>query len=178
MKERGLPPCEICVALYKYEDLDGERALEFPIMENDLIRGYASNYFDEIIRRISREEEIRIILETTTFHPDLKESSQTLRDANMSFEEERYSHTKTSCRKILEGLRERVPNWKTIDGSESACEKFKGVLNSMYSFASVGGPHPGISTREETEFILKAVAGTFFYVNTLLKNGRMGLVEG
>jgi hypothetical protein len=173
LKEKGIPPCELCVALYKYEETRNEKKRELPIMENEIIKGSISHTFDEIIKKISKEEEIRIILETTTFHPKIKKLAETLRDAYISFEEERYAHTKTSCRKILENLRNKSKDWKKIDNSESICEKFKNTLNSMYSFASPGGPHEGLVTRDETELILKVVAGMFFYVNTLLKNDRI-----
>lgn len=176
LKEKGIPPCELCVSLYKYEETQGEETSELPIMENEVVKGTTWGYFDEIVKKISKEEEIRIIIETTTFHPEFKGLAETLRDAHISFEEERYPHTKTSCRKILENLRNRSKDWKTVDGSESICEKLKSVLNSIYSFASPGGPHEGISTRDETEFILKAVAGAFFYINSLLKSGRISFV--
>lgn len=176
LKEKGIPPCQLCVAFYKYEETQRTKTVEFPVMENEVIKGSAWGYFDEIVKRISKEEEIRIMIETTTFAPEVKGLAETLRDAYMSFEEEKYSHTKTSCRKILENLRNRSKGWTTIDDSESIHEKLNSVLNSMYSFASVGGPHEGKSTREETEFILKAVSAVFFYVNSLLKNARIGLI--
>lgn len=173
LKDKGLPPCELCVALYKYEEFVGRDTIEFPIMESEVIKSSTWSYFDEIVKRISKEEEIRIIIETTAFHPEVKVLAQNLRDAYISFEEERYAHTKTSCRKVMENLKNRSKNWKTIDGSKSLCEKFKPILSSIYSFASTGGPHEGINTREETEFILKAVASVFFYINNLLKSDRI-----
>lgn len=175
LKEKGIPPCELCIALYKYDELRDNQTIELPIMENEVIKGSTWGYFDEIVKRISREEEIRIIIETTTFHPEVSRPADTLRDAYLSFEEQRYSHTKTSCRKVLENLRNKSKDWETIDGSESICDKLKSILNSVYSFASPGGPHEGISTRDETEFILKAVAGALFYVNILLKSDRISL---
>lgn len=42
-----------------------------------------------------------------------------------------------------------------MDGSESLCEKLKSVVSSLYSFASIGGPHEGIVMKEETEFVLR-----------------------
>jgi hypothetical protein len=65
-----------------------------------------------------------------------------------------------------------VNEWKTVDGSESLCEKLKSVVSSLYSFASVGGPHEGVTTKEETELILKNTTSLLFYVNSLLKNQR------
>lgn len=161
--------------MYKYEETTNGETLEFPIMENEIVKGTTYSYFDEIIKRISKQEEIRIMLETTTFHSHVKNIAETLRDAYVSFEEERYSHTKTSCRKILENLRNTSTTWNAIDDSKSLCKEFKRVLSSIYSFASPGGAHEGVSTREESEFILKTVAGLFFYVNNLLKNNRINL---
>jgi hypothetical protein len=177
LKEKGVPPCELCVALYKYEEFRDNQTVELPIMESEVIKGSTWSYFDDIVKRISKGEEIRIMIETTTFHHGVKSLADTLRDAYLSFEEERYSHTKTSCRKILENLRNQSKEWKTIDGSESICDKLKSVFNSVYSFASSGGPHEGISTRDETEFVLKAVAGVLFYVNSLLKSDRIVLTQ-
>jgi len=176
LKEKGVPPCELCVALYKYEEPQDNKIVELPIMENEVIKG-SIYYFDDIVKRISKREEIRIMIETTAFHHGVKSLADMLRDAYLSFEEEKYPHTKTSCRKILENLRNQSKKWKTIDDSESICEKLKSVLNSIYSFASPGGPHEGISTREETEFVIKAVAGMLFYVNSLLKSDRIVLTQ-
>ncbi|MGH9922249.1 MAG: hypothetical protein ACRD38_05815 [Nitrososphaerales archaeon] len=173
LREKGIPPCDLCVLLYKYEETQDEKTIELPIMENEIVKAYVLNYFDEIIKKIAKQEEIRIILETTTFHTDIKNLAETLRDAYISFEEEKYPHAKTSCRKILENLRNKAENWQAIDDSKSICENFKRVLNALHSFSSIGGPHEGSSTREETEFILKSVAGAFFYVNSLLKNDRI-----
>lgn len=175
LKDRGIPPCDLCVALYKYEEIRGNRPIEYPIMENEIIRGTTGSRFDDILRRLAKEEEIRIMIETTSFHPDVKRQSETLRDAYISFEEQRFADTKTSCRKILENLKNKSKDWKTIDGSESICEKMKDILKSMYSFASTGGPHEGINTQDETALILKAVSGILFYINILLKGDRISL---
>jgi hypothetical protein len=125
------------------------------------------------VRRIIKEEEIRMMLETTSFHPDVKKQSGTLRDAYISFEEQRFADTKVSCRKILENLKNISKDWKTIDDSKNICEKVNDILKSMYSFASSGGPHEGINTPDETEFILKVTAGILFYINILMKNDRI-----
>lgn len=90
----------------------------------------------------------------------------------MSFEQENFVYTKTSYRRILEEIKRIVNEWKTVDGSESLCEKLKSVVSSLYSFASVGGPHEGVTTKEETELILKNTTSLLFYVNSLLKNQR------
>ncbi len=175
LEERGIPPCELLLALYKYDKMDSGKAIEFPIAEGEIIRGTIRNYFEDISKKLSKEEEIRIILETTTFHHELAKSTEVLRDAYISFSEGRYPDAKTACRRILESLKNLSENWKTIDQSESLCEKFTGMLKSMYSFASPGGPHPGITTRDETELILKTVATMDFYVNSILKGGRITL---
>lgn len=175
LKEKGIPPCDLCVALYKYEESSGKKTNEYPIMENEIIRGNTGSYFDDIMRKIVKEEEIRMMIETTIFHPDVKRQSETLRDAYISFEEQRFADTKVSCRKILENLKNMSKDWETIDGSKSICEKVNDILKSMYSFASTGGPHEGVNTPDETEFILKVVAGILFYTNNLLKNYRIAL---
>jgi len=176
LKEKGIPPCDLCVALYKYEESIGKRSIEYPIMENEIIRGNTGSYFGDIVRKIVKEEEIRMMIETTSFHPDVKRQSETLRDAYISFEEQRFADTKVSCRKILENLKNISKDWETIDGSKSICEKVNDILKSMYSFASTGGPHEGINTPDETELILKVVAGILFYTNNLMKNNRITLV--
>lgn len=43
----------------------------------------------------------------------------------------------------------------------------------MFSFASIGGPHAGVTTKEETDFILKNTTAMLFYVNALIKNRRI-----
>jgi len=68
---------------------------------------------------------------------------------------------------FLEG---KVITGKILYDSESLAEKVKGFTGSLYSFASVGGPHSGVVTREETELILKCTMSLLFYVNFLLKN--------
>jgi hypothetical protein len=80
---------------------------------------------------------------------------------------------KPLAEKILERIKGIVSEWKTVDGSESLCEKLKSVVNSLYSFASIGGPHAGVVTKEETDFILKTTASLLFYINSLLKNQRI-----
>jgi hypothetical protein len=145
-------------------------------MEKETIKGPTYN-FDDIVKRVIREQEVRIMIESTTFHPQLVNLAQLLRESQISFEEERCPDTKTSCRKILENLRNKAKNWQTVDHSKSICEKLNKVMDSIYSFASVGGPHEGLNTKDETELILRSVAATFFYVNTLLKAGRIQSTE-
>ena len=60
-----------------------------------------------------------------------------------------------------------------MDKSESLCKKLKSVVSSLYSFASIGGPHEGVTTKEETELILKNKTSLLFYINFLLKNQRV-----
>jgi hypothetical protein len=47
------------------------------------------------------------------------------------------------------------------------------VINSLYSFASIGEPHEGVTTKEETELLLKTTTSILFYVNSLLKSERV-----
>jgi len=177
LKKRGIPPCQLCVALYKYHEKPAEKANEFPIMENETIKGNTYN-FDDVVKKILKEQEIRIIIESTIFHPELAQLVTLLRDSQIAFEEERYPDTKTSCRKIIENLRAKSKDWETIDGSGSVSEKISKIMDIMFSFASVGGPHGGLNTKDETELILKTVAALFSYINTLMKNDRIGVKVG
>lgn len=175
LKKGGIPPCQVCIVLYKYRDQSGEAINEFPIMEGEIIKGNTWSNFDDIIKKALKEQEISMMLESTTFHPELAQLPQLLRDSQVSFEDERYPDAKTSCRKILENLRNKSKNWDTIDGSKSACEKLNKVMDSMYSFASFGGPHEGLNTEDETEVILKSTSSIFFYINKLIKANRISL---
>jgi hypothetical protein len=139
-------------------------------MEGMLLKGNTSSYFDDEVKRIFKEEEIRITLESVIFHPALSKLSSELRDAYFLFQQENFSSTKTSCRKVIEKLRSLVSNWESIDQSRSLCEKFKQLMNALYSFCSVGGPHEGVVTKKETELILKSTHGILLYVNSVLKN--------
>jgi len=148
-------------------------AVEYPIAEDMVERSSIISYpFDEEIKSILKEEEASLILEGTIFHPSLQKHVKTLKEAFLSFEQQKYSSTKTSCRKVLEVIKRIVADWKTIDTSESLCEKLKSIVNSLYSFASIGGPHEGVTTREETELILRNTSSLIFYVNSILKNQR------
>ena len=171
LKKRGVPPCDVLIIFYKYED--DEKVEELPIMEGVLLKSsYLSSHFEDEVKRLIKEEEIRITLESVVFHPSISPLATDLRDAYFSFEQENFSFTKTACRKIMEKLRNFVAHWKTIDGSESICDKFKQIMNSIYSFSSIGGPHEGVVTGEETELILKLVHAILIYVNSILKNER------
>ena len=172
LRDRGIPPCQLCLALYKYRDQTPAQSRQFPIMEDETVKGSAYS-FDDIVRRVTKEQEIALILASTTFHPQMVSLAQLLRDAQIAFEEERCPDTKTSCRKILEFLRAKSKNWQTIDNSKSICEKLCKMMDSLYSLASVGGPHEGLNTKDETQLILKSVSAVFFYVNTLLKSSRV-----
>jgi len=176
IKDLGFPlPCYCLSIVYLYEEeKDGESKC-FPIVEGMLMKGSVSYYFEDEVKRILKEEEAGIILEGTIFHEQLQRLSSNLKESLLSFEQENFAYTKTSCRKILEEIRRIITEWKTIDGSISLCEKLKSVINSLYSFASIGGPHEGVTTKEETEFILKSTTSLFFYINSLLKNQRIGL---
>ena len=139
---------------------------------NILLKGGYTSYFEDEIKRILKEEEAGLILEGTIFHQQLEKYVSNLKEALLSFEQENFVYTKTSYRRILEEIKRIVNEWKTVDGSESLCEKLKSVVSSLYSFASVGGPHEGVTTKEETELILKNTTSLLFYVNSLLKNQR------
>lgn len=174
LEELGLPlPSYFLISASKFEKESEQGVVTFPIAQNILLRSSYISYFEDEVRRILKEEEAGLILEGTIFHPELEKYSLSLKEAISSFEEESFAYTKTSCRKILEGIKGIVGKWKTVDGSESLCEKLKSVVNSLYSFASIGGPHEGVTTKEETELILKNTASLLFYINSLLKNQRV-----
>jgi len=175
LKDVGLPmPSPLLVTAYKYEEeREEEKKVEFSIMENILLKGNIYPFEDEA-KRILKEEETGLILEGTIFHPQLQKLTLTLKEALLLFEQENFAQTKTSCRKILEEIKRTISEWDTIDGSKSLSEKFSDVINPLYSFASIGGPHEGVTTREETELLLKTTTSTLLYVNSLLKNERVG----
>lgn len=173
LKTIGSPlPSEALIIAYRYEEWKG-LTVQFPIAEGVILRGYSSPQFDEDIRRLLKEEESSIVFEGTVFHQKLQGLDSTMREALSLFQQESYSHAKTSCRKIIEKVRHVSGEWRTIDKSDSLADKFKDVVNSVYSFSSIGGPHLGVSTREETEFILKSTLACLLYVNSLLKNERI-----
>jgi hypothetical protein len=173
LKAAGLPlPSTLLAIAYKYVKQEREKPAEYPIAENIVLKGSVYSFEDEA-NRILKEEEAGIILEGTIFHPQLRKHVSTMKEALLSFGQENFAYTKTSCRKILEDLRRVANKWSAIDNSKSLCEKFNALLNSLYSFASIGGPHEGITTREETELLLKATTSVVFYVNILLKSGRV-----
>jgi len=111
------------------------------------------------------------------FSSKLEKSSQMAREAFVSFEQENYADTKTSCRKIVEEIRQIASRWKTIDRSESLCQKLQDLVGKLYSFASIGGPHEGVATKEETEFILKGAVSLLFYCNSILKSERVSFEQ-
>ena len=166
LKEKGIPPCDLLIIFYKYL----EKEKEYPIMEGMVLSSSISpSYFDDEIKRILKEEEIKITLESIVFHSKIAKRADELKEAYLLFEQENFSSTKTSCRKVIEKLREIVSSWESIDGSKSLCEKLKQMAKALYSFASVGGPHEGIVTREETELILKTTHSLLLYINSILK---------
>lgn len=180
LKIMGLPlPSNFLISAYKYEETvinlksGKEEKREFPITESFMLKGNIYSYYDDEVKRILKEEEAGLILEGTIFHPQLQKYISNTKYALLSFEQENFAFTKTSCRKIVEGIRQIIKDWDTIDGSNSLSEKFNRVINSLYSFASIGGPHEGITTREETELLLKTTTSVLFYVNSLLKNERI-----
>ncbi|MDD2666792.1 MAG: hypothetical protein PHD13_05495 [Methanocellales archaeon] len=173
LKTIGLPmPSTLLFTACKYKEEKDRARREFPIAENVMLKGSTYTFEDEV-KRILKEEEAGLILEGTIFYPQLEKQVSTLKDALSLFEQEEYASTKTSCRKILEYIKQISSKWKTVDGSESLCDKLKSVIVSQYSFASIGGPHEGVTTKEETELILKNVTSLLLYINSLLKNQRV-----
>lgn len=173
LEEMGLPPCEALFILYRSKETHTGK--EYPIAEGMLLKeGYMSNLEDEV-KKLLKGEEIGIMLESITFHRQISKLANLLKDGFHSFEDEKFQDTKTSCRKILESMKTIVEDWKSIDGSKSIYEKFKKVISSLYSFASIGGPHMGVITKEETELILKTTYDCLIYINSILKNDRFQL---
>lgn len=171
-KEKGLPPCDALIIFSRYiQPRKGEENEELPIMEKKLLKG-TIYHFDDEVKKLIKEEEIGIILESVIFHQKIKSLASNLKHAFLSFEEDNFASAKTSCRKILEKLRDIISNWKSIDESSSLCDKFKSILKSLFSFASIGGPHEGVITEEETDLILKNTYSILLYVNSILKNDR------
>jgi len=174
VKNIGLPlPSHVLIIAYFYEEMFEQEKKTFPIAEDMLIKGSTLSYFEDEVKRILKEEEAGIILEGTIFCRELEKSSLTLKKAFLSFEQENFVHTKTLCRRVLEEIKRIISRWKMIDNSESLCDKLRSIVNSLYSFASIGGPHEGVTTREETELILKNTTSLILYVNSLLKNQRV-----
>lgn len=173
LKRLGFPlPSEVLLVVYKYEEGQEPKVTEFPIMETGLLKGASTPAFEDEIKRILKEQESGILLEGTFFHKDLEKCKATAKEALISFEQENFPPTKTSCRRIVETIKSIVGGWKTVDGSKSLCEKLQGVVNSSFSFASIGGPHEGVATREETEFLLKTTMSLLLYCNSILKGQR------
>jgi hypothetical protein len=174
MKALGLPlPSPALVVVYKYEEEEKGVVREFPIAEGVILRCGPTSYFEEEIKRILKEEESGIVLEGTVFHDRLQGLDLTMREAFSLFQQESFPHVKTSCRKVIERIKQISSGWKTVDNSESLADKFKGIITSVYSFLSIGGAHEGPSSREETEFILKSTLACLLYVNSLLKSERI-----
>ncbi|MHA1363456.1 MAG: hypothetical protein ACTSP1_13145 [Candidatus Freyarchaeota archaeon] len=175
LKATGLPlPSDILIVAYRwYEGENEQEKVERPIAEDILLKGDTYACFEDEVKKLLKEEEAGLILEGTVFHPQLANQSQTLKKALLSFEQENFAFTKTSCRRVLEKIKRIVGGWRTVDGSGSLCDKLKSVVGSLYSFASIGGPHEGVTTREETELILKNTTSLLFYINSLLKNERI-----
>jgi len=174
IEELGLPlPSYFLIIAYKFEKESDQGKAILPIAQNILLKGGYTSYFEDEIKRILKEEEAGLILEGMIFHPTLEKYISNLKEALLSFEQENFVFTKTSCRKILEQIKRIANEWKTVDESESLCEKLKSIVSSLYSFASIGGPHEGVTTKEETELILKCTTSLLFYINSLLKNQRV-----
>jgi len=179
IREMGLPvPSNVLVVVYKYQEETEEGRTELPIAEGVVLRGSVSySYFEDEVKRILKEEELKIISEATIFDKELRGLQPFVRRVLISFEEENFSNTKTECRRILEKIKKIIDSWASIDRSKSLCQKFKSFVNSLYSFASIGGPHLGTTTRGETEVIMKSTLAILFYVNSILKSHRMIMEE-
>jgi len=178
LKALGLPiPLDVLFVVYRYHEPLGEQLIEFPIAEGILLRSSGLSYFEDETKRILKEQESSMLLEGTIFHENLLKSTQMAREAVVSFEQENFAYTKTSCRRIIEEIKKTANAWKTIDGSESLCEKLKSLVNSLFSFASIGGPHEGVTTKEETELILKYTMSLLFYCNSILKSERVSFEQ-
>lgn len=174
LKAIGLPlPSPLLVAVYKYEEENEQGKAEHPIAEDIILKSYNISPFEDEVKKILREEEAGLILEGTIFHQRLEKYAPTLKKALISFEQEDFASAKTFSRKTLEEIKRIVNDWKTVDESESLCEKLKPIVSSLYSFASIGGAHEGIATKEETELILKCTTSLLFYINFLLKNQKV-----
>ena len=117
VEELGLPlPSYFLIIAYKFEkESDQEKAI-FPIAQDILLKGGYISYFEDEIKRILKEEEAGLILEGMIFHPTLEKYASNLKEALLSFEQENFAFTKTSCRKILEQIKRIVNEWKTVDG--------------------------------------------------------------
>jgi len=177
LKNQGLPlPSDFLIIIYSYEKKNEEfpgEAFEYPIVEGTIIKiGSIYGSFEDDSKRILQEEEAGFIIEGVIFNEELKEIIPTIKIALLGFEQERYPDTKTSCRKVLERIQQIIGNWSEIDNSSSICDKSKSIINSLKSFASIGGPHEGVTTREETELILKNTVAILIYINSILKNLR------
>jgi len=174
LKRLGFPlPSDVLLSVHKYEEGQEPNVTEFPIMETALLKGASTSAFEDEIKRILKEQESGILLEGTVFDKALAKCKATAREALISFEQENFPPAKTSCRKILETIKSLVAEWKMIDGSDSLCEKLQGIVNSSFSFASIGGPHEGVATRDETELLLKTTMSLLLYCNAILKSRRV-----
>lgn len=175
LKAIGLPlPSELLSVAYGYEVKHEQEKVELlPIAQDMVLRSGNLYRFEDEVKRILKEEEAGLILEGSNFHSRLVKHKSVLKEALISFEQENFAVAKTSCRKILEDIKQIVNDWKAVDDSQSMCEKLQKIVSSLYSFASIGGlAHEGVTTRAETELILKNTTSLLFYINFLLKNDR------
>ena len=150
---------------------------EAPIAEGLLFKVSHSGYFEDETKRILKEHEVGMLLEGAVFDRRLEKSRETAKEAVLLFEQENFAQAKTSARRIIEEIRKMSGEWRTIDHSPSLCDKFKTMVGSMYSFASIGGPHEGVNSKEETELILKSTVSLLFYCNSLIRNERVATAQ-
>lgn len=171
----GLPlPSSLLAVAYKYEVKHEQEMVEYPMAEDMMLwSGRTAYNFEDEVKRILKVEEAGLILEGSNFHSRLEKHKSILKEALISFEQENFAVAKTSCRKILEDIKQIVNEWDTVDDSQSMCEKLQKIVGSLYSFASIGGlAHEGVTTKAETELILKNTTSLLFYINFLLKNDK------
>jgi hypothetical protein len=120
LKSTGLPvPSYILAIAYRYRKSEDLNSPEIPIAENALFcQLYPISIFEQDIKRIQKVEEAKHILEGTIFNKDLEKITSELKNAYVFFEQESYSQTKTSCRKVIEKLKSlitcRVPQLMSV----------------------------------------------------------------
>lgn len=178
LKLSGLPlPVDVLFVAYKYDETQDQGTVELPAVEGWLLKGSVASTLQEEAARILQVEESGLLLEGTVFHKDLAQNSQTAKESLASFEQDTFAFTKTLCRRVIESIRSIVAEWKTIDTSKSLCDKVRDLTNSLFNLSSPGGAHEGITTKDETELILKTTTSLLLYCNSLLKNERFTKAE-
>lgn len=127
---------------------------------------------EEIENRFKGAEEIVRLLRITGVTEELLQAYEDLRNAYLKFKAGYFEDTKTSCRKVLEIIREIIKTWETIDDSEHLSSGILSLTKTLYSISSSGGPHPGKTTADETEVIFNSTLYLFKYVNKIINEKR------